>query len=58
MRMSEFLADHMGQLLLRAVQEQFDKLSAKSERSRNELMCMALRFALEHLEFIPENGDK
>ncbi len=42
----------------RDLQEQFDKLSAKSERSRNELMCMALRFALEHLEFIPENGDK
>lgn len=42
----------------RDLQEEFDKLSAKSERSRNELMCMALRFALEHLEFIPENGDK
>lgn len=41
----------------RDLQEEFDKLSAKSDRSRNELMCMALRFALEHLEFIPESGE-
>lgn len=40
----------------RELQEEFDKLAAKSERSRNELMCMALRYALEHLEFIP--GDE
>lgn len=39
----------------RELQEEFNKLSAKSDRSRNELMCMALRFALEHLEFISEN---
>lgn len=38
----------------RDLQEAFDKLAAKSDRSRNELMCMALRYALEHLEFIPE----
>lgn len=37
------------------LQEKFDSLSAKSDRSRNELMCRALRYALEHLEFIPEN---
>ncbi len=45
----------------RDLQEKFDNLSAKSDRSRNELMCMALQFALEHLEFIPEgneSGDK
>ena len=34
----------------RELQEAFDKLSAQSDRSRNELMCMALRYALEHLE--------
>ena len=39
----------------RSLQEAFDTLSAKSDRSRNELMCMALRYALEHLEFIPED---
>ena len=37
----------------RELQEEFDK----SDRSRNELMCMALRYALEHLEFIPEAGE-
>ena len=38
----------------RKLQEEFDRLSAKSGHSRNELMCMALRYALEHLEFIPK----
>lgn len=41
----------------RDLQEEFDKLSVKSDRSRNELMCMALRYALEHLEFIPESSE-
>ena len=35
----------------RELREEFDTLSAKSDRSRNELMCRALRYALEHLEF-------
>lgn len=39
----------------RKIQEEFDELSAKSERSRNELMCMALRYALDNLEFISED---
>ena len=30
----------------------FDELAGKSDYSRNELMCMALRFALENLEFM------
>ncbi len=38
----------------RELQERFDKLAAQSDRSRNELMCMALQYALEHLEFIPD----
>lgn len=29
----------------------------KSDRSRFELMCRALRYALDHLEFIPEAGE-
>ena len=41
----------------RELQERFDKLAAQSDRSRNELMCMALQYALEHLEFIP-NADE
>lgn len=36
------------------LQEEFDKLAAQSDRSRNELMCMALQYALEHLEFISD----
>lgn len=37
------------------LQEKYDDLAAKSDRSRNELMCMALQYAIEQLEFIPEN---
>ena len=36
--------------LERELQEQYDDLSAKSGRSRNELMCMALRYALDNLK--------
>lgn len=36
------------------LQEKFDKLSVQSDRSRNELMCMALKYALDNLEFIPD----
>ena len=32
--------------------EQLDKLAKKSNRSRNELINMSLRYALENLEFI------
>lgn len=35
--------------LERELQEQYDDLSAKSGRSRNELMCMALRYALDKI---------
>lgn len=38
--------------LERELQEEYDKLSAKSGRSRNELMCMALCYALENLKFV------
>ena len=38
--------------LERELQEEYDKLSAKSGRSRNERMCMALRYALENLKFV------
>lgn len=34
------------------LQEQYDKLAGKSNRSRNELICMAMKYALENLEFI------
>ena len=38
----------------RELQERFDQLAARSGRSRNELMCMALEYALKNLEFIPD----
>lgn len=33
---------------------EFDELAKKSGYSRNELLCMALRYALDHLEFTPD----
>lgn len=36
----------------RELQEEYDKLAGKSNRSRNELICMAMRYALENLEFV------
>ena len=38
----------------RVLQEAYDELAQKSGRSRNELMCMALKYTLDNLEFIPE----
>lgn len=35
----------------RELQEEYDKLAGISNRSRNELICMAMRYALENLEF-------
>ena len=34
------------------LQEKYDDLAGKSNRSRNELVCMALRYALDNLEFL------
>lgn len=42
--------------LERELQEGYDKLAAQSGRSRNELICMALKYALNNLKFIPENA--
>lgn len=36
------------------LQAQYDVLATQSGRSRNELMCMALRYALSNLKFIPK----
>lgn len=32
------------------LQQQFDDLAAKTDRSRNELICMALSYAINHME--------
>lgn len=34
----------------RSIQEQYGKLAAKTNRSRNELIGMALQYALDHME--------
>lgn len=36
----------------RELQSAFDELARKSGYSRNKLMGMALRYALEHLDFV------
>lgn len=36
----------------REIQEQYDEWARKTNRSRNELMCMALVYALENIEFL------
>lgn len=39
------------------IQVKFDDLAEKSGYSRNELMCLALRYALDHLEFVPDEAE-
>ena len=34
----------------RKIQEEYNALAAKTNRSRNELIGMALQFALDHME--------
>ena len=34
----------------RELQEEYNRLSAKTNRSRNELITMALQYALDHME--------
>lgn len=38
----------------RALQEEYNELSAKTNRSRNELISMALRYALDNMELKDE----
>ena len=39
----------------RSIQEKYNELSAQTNRSRNELICMALQFALDHMEIKDKN---
>lgn len=34
----------------RSLQDEYNRLSAKTNRSRNELIGMALQYALDHME--------
>ena len=38
----------------RVIQEKYNDLSARTNRSRNELISMALRYALENMELKEE----
>ncbi len=38
----------------RALQEEYNDLAAKTKRSRNELIGMALRYALDHMDLKDE----
>ena len=38
----------------RALQEEYNDLASKTNRSRNELISMALQYALDHMELIDE----
>lgn len=40
----------------RVLQEEYNKLSVKTNRSRNELIGMALQFALDHMEIQEKNN--
>ena len=39
----------------RTLQEEYNELSARTNRSRNELISMALRYALDHMELKDED---
>ena len=41
----------------RDLQEKYNALSTKTNRSRNELISMALQYALDHMEIV-DNTDK
>lgn len=41
----------------RKLQEEYNELAAKTNRSRNELIGMALQYAIDHME-IKEPGEK
>lgn len=38
----------------RTLQEEYNLLAAKTNRSRNELISMALRYALDNMELVNE----
>lgn len=39
----------------RVLQEEYNNLAAKTNRSRNELICMALKYALNNMELKNHN---
>lgn len=39
----------------KSLQEKYNELSNKTNRSRNELICLALQYALNHMEIKDKN---
>lgn len=48
----------MSLRLDKELQKQYDEWAIKTNRSRNELMCMALTYAIENIELIDEDKNK
>ena len=44
--------------ILKELLGKFDRLAVQSNRSRNELICTALQYAMDHLEFISDNENR
>lgn len=44
----------MSLRLERKLQDKFEVLATKCGCSRNKLMCMALQYAMDHLEFVSD----
>lgn len=42
----------------RKLQEEYNELSAKTNRSRNELIGMALQYAIDHMEIKKESENE
>lgn len=42
----------------RALQEKYNALSTKTNRSRNELISMALQYALDHMEIVDNTNEE
>lgn len=59
-RKPEYREDKSTNMTLRInkeLQKQYDEWAIKTNRSRNELMCMALSYAIENIEFIEDKKD-
>lgn len=59
-RKPEYKEDKSINMTLRInkeLQKQYDDWAYKTNRSRNELMCMALSYALENIEFIEDKKE-
>lgn len=42
----------------RDLQEKYNALSTKTNRSRNELISMALQYALDHMEIVDNTNEE